>query len=455
MNVTMKAKMCRVLLLMITALVSVTACSSSDDVDSRKSKNVKAEIKIDVLSYDRYILAAIKQFNETHTDISINYGDVITYSEEYKNKYITSLSVGEGPDIIRIDPKMGLLTAVHKTAKSGIFYDLNEFIEKDKNFKLTDYNQKVMNSGIIDGKRFLIPLRYNFSTYFAKEGVLKKNGFTTEGQNYTLENFTNEVYAFMQKNKGTGKYFMTLHNFTLSDIVKISGLSFVDLNKKNAKFDSTEFIDLLNIYKKLYSVKTEIPKDIVYYSSDDTFGSSIVCPDFNNGNSLIINNMDSLLWSRDKNNKEANTYLFPKYAKKKSILLEPMLYLAINSKCKYKKEAFEFIKLLLTEEYQKVDDLKGFFSIPVNNNAYLNNVNFYISNLDNTKPENGEYDSEKRKAQVKEQYKEIQKISVCDTVDTQVYNIIDSEAKAFIDGKYSAERTAEIIQDKVMLYLNE
>lgn len=451
----MKTKNYIVILLLIIALVPITSCSSTDDVDSRKSKNVKAEIKIDVLSYDRYILTAIKQFNETHTDISINYGDVITYSEEYKNKYITSLSVGEGPDIIRIDPKMGLLTAVHKTAKSGIFYDLNEFIEKDKSFKLSDYNQKVMNSGIIDGKRFLIPLRYNFSTYFAKEGVLKKNGFTTEGQNYTLENFTNEVYAFMQKNKGTGKYFMTLHNFTLSDIVKISGLSFIDLTKKNAKFDSTEFIDLLNIYKKLHSVETEIPKDIGYYSSEETFGSYIVCPDFNNGNSLIINNMDSLIWSRDKNNKEANTFLFPQYTNKKSILLEPMLFFAINSKCKYKEEAFEFIKLLLTEEYQKADDLKGFFSIPVNNNAYLNNVNFYISNLGDTQPVNGEYDAEKRKAQVKEQYKDIQKISVYDTVDTQVYEIIDSEAKAFIDGKFSAEKTAKIIQDKVMLYLNE
>ncbi len=450
----MKAKMCRGLLLLITVLVAITACSSKvNENDASKNKNAKAEIKIDVMSSDYYILAAIKQFNETHEDISINYGDVITYSEEYKNKYITRLSVGEGPDIIRVYPRMGLLAAVHKTANSGIFYDLNEFIEKDKSFKLSDYNQKVLDSGIINGKRFLIPLHYNFSTYFAKEGVLKENGFTTEGQEYTLENFADEVYAFMQKNKNAEKYFMTLHNFTLSDIVKISGLSFIDLTKKNAKFDSTEFVDLLNIYKKLYSVEKEIAKDIGYYvSMEDIFDNSIVCPDFNNGNSLIINNMDSQLWSRDKYNREVKTYLFPQYTDKKSILLEPIEYMAINTKCKYKKEAFEFIKLLLTEEYQ---NLYSYFYIPVNNNAYLNGVNFYISNLGNSQVVSGEYDAEKRKAQVKEQYEEIQKISVCDTVDAQVYEIIDNEAKSFIDGKFSAEKTAKIIQDKVMLYLNE
>ena len=94
-------------------------------------------------------------------------------------------------------------------------------------------------------------------------------------------------------------------------------------------------------------------------------------------------------------------------------------------------------------------------NIPVNNNAYFNNVNFYINNLSNSQVVDGEYDAEKRKAQVKEQYQEIQRISRCDTVDAQVYNIIDGEVKAFIDGKYTAEKTAEIIQDKVILYLNE
>ncbi len=453
----MKAKKYMLMLLLIITLV-VTASCSGDKIDknSIKPKDSVAEIKIDVITYNRFLLSAIGEFNKTHKNIKINYGDVISYSEDYKNKYITRLSVGEGPDIITVIPELRLLTAVHKTAASGIFYDLNELIEKDKSFKLSDYNKKVMDSVVIGGKRFLMPLSYNFSTYTAKDGVLKKNGFTTEGQKYTLQNFADEVYAFMQKNKGTGKYFMTLYNFTLSDIVKISGLNLIDIEKKNAKFDSKEFVDLLNIYKNLYSEKTELSSGITINGGEDVFDMSLVCPDFDNGNALIINNINNPIWCRDKNNKTTNTYIFPQYTNKKSILLEPNLSLAINSKCKYKKEAFEFIKMLMSEEYQKSGGINGFnHYLPVNNNAYLNNVNFYISNLGNTQPVNGEYDAEKRKVQVKEQYQEIQKISVCDTVDAQVYDIIDGEAKAFIDGKYSAEKTAAIIQNKVMLYLNE
>lgn len=99
--------------------------------------------------------------------------------------------------------------------------------------------------------------------------------------------------------------------------------------------------------------------------------------------------------------------------------------------------------------------MRGVWYLPVNNDAYLNGVNFYISNLDNAQVVHGEYDAEKRKAQVEEQYKEIQKISKCDTVDAEVYNIIDSEAKSFVDGKYSAEQTSKNIQEKIMLYMNE
>lgn len=454
----MEAKKYILVLLLIATFVATVSCSSSgENTDNTVSetKNKKVELKMDVMTYERYLLPAIKKFNETHKDISINYGDVISYSEEYRNKYITRLSVGEGPDIIRIDPRIGLLTAIHKTADSGIFYDLNELIKNDKSFKLSDYNQKVLDSGVISGKRVLVPLCYNFSTFFAKEGVLKANGFTTEGDKYTLENFANEVYTFMQKNKDSGKYFMTLKNFALSDIVKISGLNFIDFEKRNSNFDSKEFVNLLNIYKKLDSVKTELPENIMMYGSDDVFGSSIGCPDFDTDKALIINNMYSEIWSRDKYNKLANANLFPQYTSKQSIIMEPYVSFAINSKCEHKKEAFEFIKLLLSEEFQTVNSFNGFIGLPVNNNAYSNSVNFYISNLINAQAVTGEYDAEKRKAQVKEQYKEIEKISVCSNVDAQIYDIINEEAKNFTDGKYSAKKTAESIQNKVMLYLNE
>ncbi len=444
------------ILLLIITLVATTSCSSDETIkEASQTKAATAEIKIDVMKHEKYLLAAIMEFNETHKNVRINYGDLITFNEEYRNKYITSLAVGEGPDIIRIEPN--LFVAVNKMVNSGIFYDLNESINKDKGFNFSDYNQKVLESGIINGKRFFIPLGYYFRAFFVKGGALKENGFTTGGSKWTLENFADEAYSFTQKNKDKGKSFMVTGYLALSDIVKISGLNFIDYVKKEVKLDSSEFIDLINIYKKLNST-VKLTREITATAtmSDDVLGITTVCPEFDNGTALIMDNrLLYQMWFRDLINEKSNVYLFPQYDGKKNILLEPMVSFAINSKCTHKDEAYEFLKLLLSEEYQSVGGMKRDFSyLPVNNNAYLNNVDSHISNLNDQAVEEV-YDAEKRKAQVREQYKEIQRISRCDTVDTQVYNIIDSEAKAFIDGKYSAEQTAKIIQDKVMLYLNE
>ncbi|QNU67318.1 extracellular solute-binding protein [Ruminiclostridium herbifermentans] len=441
-------------LLLIIAFVPITSCSNEEAVrDESKAKESKAEIKIDVMKNEHYLLAAISEFNETHDNVRISYDDLINFNEEYRNKYITSLAVGEGPDILRIEPR--LFVAVNKMVNSGIFYDLNKLIDKDKDFKLSDYNQKVLESGVFNGKRFYIPLGYDFSTFFVKGGTLKENGFTTEGPNWTLANFADEAYSYTQKNKGKG--FIVTWDFALSDIVKISGINFIDYVKKDAKFDSSEFIELINIYKKLNSTVI-LAKDVSasYTGSEDLLEISTVCPEFENGTALIMDNsVASPMWFRDFINQKTNLYLFPQYTSKKTILLEPMVSLAINSKCIHKDEAYEFIKLLLSDEYQSISIMKRDFPyIPVNTKAYLNNVNCFISNLGDQAVEEI-YDREKRKLQVEAQLKEIDSISICDTVDAQIYNIMDSEVKAFIDGKYSAEQTAKIIQDKVMLYLNE
>ncbi len=452
----MKTKNYIVILLLIITLVQITSCSSDETVkEASKTNAATAEIKIDVMEREYYLLAAIKEFNETHKTIKINY-DTVTRNDEYKNKYITELISGEGPDIIRIEP--WLLSAVNKVANSGILYDLNEVINKDKSFEMSDYNQKVLDEGIINGKRFFIPICYTFPTFYSRFEVLKENGIITEDSKWTLDYMADAATKFMQKNSNNGKCFMIYNGkFVFSSIVKISGLSLVDHEKKEAKFMSHEFIDLLDIYKKLYPAVKEKTK-FTATSSGSGASKEITsdCSELDNNTALIMGNQEPLVWFRDGLNKKLNNYLFPQYTDKKNILIETVLSFAINSNSTYKNEAYEFLKLVLSEKFQDNSIQDSFMlCIPVNNNAYFNNVNFYLRNLGNTQAVNGEYDAEKRKAQVKEQYKEIQRISVCDTLDAQVYEIIDSEAKAFIDEKYSAEKTAEIIQDKVMLYLNE
>ena len=320
-----------------------------------------------------------------------------------------------------------------------------------------------MDSGIIKGKRYFIPVNYNFSAFAAKADDLQKNGIIPQGSQWTLQYLAEKASAFREENKADDKYLIVSQDFLFSDIVKNSGIDFINYEKKKASLNSKEFIDLLDIYKKLYPA---VVKDtqITYKISSSMQGSDMqsaeentVSPKYEGGSGIILDSKVSPWWFEDVWNKKVNMYLYPQYTNKRSILLEPRSCFAINSKTKHKKEAFDFIKLLLTEEYQSKNVIAPFY-IPVNNNAYLARVNYYMANLgDNAGSQSAtdEYDMEKRKQQVKTQLKELESISRCDTVDAQIYDIMDSEIKPFIEGKKTAEQTAKIIQDKVMLFLNE
>lgn len=433
---------------MIILIFALAACAHTSDNRDGKTEVSKTEIKIDVTNDEKYIISAIWEFNKNSPVNKIKY-DTVVCDEEYKTKYAAKLFAGEGSDIIRIGT--GAFSAFHKAADSGVLYDLNNMIIKDKNFKLSDYNQKAMAGGVINGKRLFIPIQYDFPILYAKKGTLKENGIIPSSSDWTLKYLAEKASEFSHKNKNNGKTFLLSNKFTLSYIVKCSGLNFINYEKKEAGFDSAEFIDLLNIYKKMYPAVKNSSYSIgcTCLNDGDIMRFDVQCPEFDNGSALLMDSTFVAGWHKCIMNSKDEVFLLPQYTNKKSILIEPVVSLAINSKSIHKNEAYEFIKLLLSEEYQTGKKERYLINIPVNNNAYLNSANFNIRNLDAQTADGA--DIEKMRSQLKE----IEKISRCDTTDMQVYEIIDAEAKSFINGKNTAERTAKIIQDKVMLYLNE
>ena len=69
----MKSKNYIVILLLIITLVQITSCSSDETVkEASQTKAATAEIKIDVMEREHYLLDAIKKFNENHEAVKIS-----------------------------------------------------------------------------------------------------------------------------------------------------------------------------------------------------------------------------------------------------------------------------------------------------------------------------------------------------------------------------------------------
>ena len=343
----------------IALTAAVSSCSSNNESTDSPEPTVGAEQEQRVITListplEPNIAHAASEYNNAHKDIYIKSTE-LKADENFINKIVTGLSVGEGPDIIVIDPL--LFPAVSKVAASGIFYDLNELIAGDKEFKLPDYNAKVLDYGVIDGKRYFIPISYNFLGFYAKKGELEKNGLITEGPQYNLKNFVDFACSYLAANNNNGKYFAcTLSGLTCSDFVKISGIPIIDMNTKETRFSSPEFIDVLNMYKRFAGTIREIDFSEVSGSTVSISGYGTIhkyrIPEFDSGNYLTVDNRSLMGWIKSDFNADTELYLYPSYYGESKILLQPAVSYGINVNCKYKEDAYDFIKHLISEKKQ-------------------------------------------------------------------------------------------------------
>ncbi len=117
-------------------------------------------INMYVRSYNTRTLSAIKEFNsaskvQIHTSV-INTDEIST--SEYKNKLTTSILAGEGPDII-LD-LVSSFPSLNKIVENKVFCDLDQYVNNDAHFNLSDYYNKVLDCGITNGQRYYIPLNF-------------------------------------------------------------------------------------------------------------------------------------------------------------------------------------------------------------------------------------------------------------------------------------------------------
>ena len=129
----------------------------------------------------------------------------------------------------------------------------------------------------------------------------------------------------------------------------------------------------------------------------------------------------------------------------------------INSNSKYKEKAFEFIKLLLSENYQSNLNLSG---IPVSIKGYTNAVDSYKAagvrenyetylgvTIENPVPLSAQV--------IKNMDEVISSIDTCNIVDRRITEIVSAEVTEYLKNDISEGVIANRINEKVILYLNE
>ena len=308
----------------------------------------------------RYNKYCKKHYDESYQIEIVEYDSL----EEMYTIMATEIMSGDGPDIISLDQPLPF----EKLIENHAFADVDELINTyGSNIDFNDYNTKVMESGIVNRKRYFVPFFYCPNIFISTQEKLKE---------YDL-NFSDFSYKELSKQLSQEKVSCSLfgnesdnYSFLYSFID-----SYVNFDNKTANFDTNSFLENIDYIKKL--INNDNTNENVYYNL------------YNSENNGCILSTPKLLFGGTMGGVKTAYYniflqnktpaILPNFSYENKITAYVECGIAINQNSDKKDKALRFIEYCLSEDVQEYwcgsRSDKGFsgtneISLPVNNKAF-------------------------------------------------------------------------------------
>ena len=153
--------------ILITIALTVSGCATSkvdDDNDEPKlSMYLLAGERLDYLFIVDYLRTYEYMYKKWTT--CSGFEDAETMYDQIRKE----IYAGRGPDVILINSATSQYLDLYKLSESDALADLDTLIENSETFNLEDYNEKAMDTGVINGKRIMMPVEFGVNYCVAIE----------------------------------------------------------------------------------------------------------------------------------------------------------------------------------------------------------------------------------------------------------------------------------------------
>ena len=358
----MKNKIAIILTLQFIITVFVFSGCGESTASSNSSKLTYCAYNEDAICdiIERYNKYCKKHYDESYQIEIVAYDSL----EEMYTIMATEIMSGDGPDIISLDQPLPF----EKLIENHAFADVDELINTyGSNIDFNDYNTKVMESGIVNRKRYFVPFFYCPNIFISTQEKLKE---------YDL-NFSDFSYKELSKQLSQEKVSCSLfgnesdnYSFLYSFID-----SYVNFDNKTANFDTNSFLENIDYIKKL--INNDNTNENVYYNlyNSENNGCILSTPKLLFGGTM--GGVKTAYYNIFLQNK--TSAILPNFSYENKITAYVECGIAINQNSDKKDKALRFIEYCLSEDVQEYwcgsRSDKGFsgtneISLPVNNKAF-------------------------------------------------------------------------------------
>lgn len=436
---------------MAAVISDLTGASKVEILTKVDPEVVKARKTVTLGSYylDYEVRKQVFAFNKENQDVRISILDYSQYDGETGMEGLTKLNTdiasGSAPDILVLSAIMPVKSYISK----GVFEDLSPYMENDEEISKKEYLTNVFDAFRTEGRTYaVIPSFYVNSIVGKTEEIGDGTGLTPD--------LVDQLTAA----KGIAPA-MTFGLATRDDVLyqamELCGDQFIDWDKSECKFDSPEFIRLLEFI-------AQFPAKI-----DDNTIQEDTTALYRNGKALLarqsIGSFDEYVNLRYGTfGTDITMAGFPSPTPG-TAAISPQLEIAINASSDEKDGCWKFVRRFLLDDYQNAIEMYW----PVSISALDQLANeameplYYIDENGNQVEDHivmsigGENIQLPRvtDAEVDQMYAFLKGLSSAAYFDSSVENIIAEESAAFFEGQKSAKDVAGVIQSRVQIYINE
>lgn len=335
-----------IFLSMMLLCTSLTGCG--DKKSAVINPTTELTIYLDVYSKGK-LARTISEYKRVYPEVNLNLVDLSQLDIfEYNTKLKNEVQSGKGPDVI--DVSTMAFENAYKTVNSGVFCELAPLIEADEAFNLDDYNKVVMDAGVFDSKRYLMPITFKSPFLMTTQSILDETkidrakltdiiSIATEFDRYLAEG---DKRIF----KETRQWYMGLYQFL--------GLDFADYSNASYNLDEELITQAAELFQRIYPQDKPVSDGMTFSSTFDGFhdlstGQGLFKYYYWGDISSIVSNAAALVGTDEK------PIFLPIKTADNKLQATVLDSVGINANSPNKKNAFNFIKTMLSDPVQNSD----------------------------------------------------------------------------------------------------
>ncbi|WP_308634842.1 ABC transporter substrate-binding protein [Paenibacillus silvisoli] len=404
-------------------------------------------IVVSILGVNSFYKLAKEKYEALHPNTTIQFKEFTNKSmmsaadvEKYIKTTTTEVLSGKGADLFAFTT---VDLPIDKYVNKGAFENVNDWIDRDAGFDPRQYHTNIMSGSKMNGGLYLMPIEFYLEALYGDAAGLKKAGIAIDDQKWTWSQFAEVSKRLADKNGQPSSIGFLPPEAMINNLVSDNYSRLIDGTTGKASFDTPYFKELLSEVKAMYDEKS--------LSGDAVTNSNFYY-------SLITSPSDYLL-RLGMFFKDGKVYQKPHAADQQSgISFLVTNQIAMNANSEVKRDAWEFMKFLLSEEmqsYPKQPGSSGFSMNKAVNERAIEEVE--ANGMDqNVAAKGGGVTVEATEENLKA-IRDMLSIASLRNIgyETTVQKIIAEEVKAFFTGQKSADAVAKLIQNRVSTYLNE